>query len=61
MKLKEEDKALLKELCIQYNVSYEMMLKLLDATKEFEFRERRAGIYESLSEIIKGELKTNQA
>lgn len=53
MKLKEEDKQLLKELCIQYNVSYEKMLKLLDTTKEYEFKERRAGIYDALSEIIK--------
>lgn len=59
MKFKEEDKQLLKELCIQYNVSYEKMLKLLDTTKEFEFRERRAGIYDALSEIIKSDLKAS--
>jgi hypothetical protein len=53
MKLKEEDKQLLKELCNQYNVSYDKMLKLLDTTKEYEFKERRAGIYDALSEIIK--------
>lgn len=57
MKLKEEDKRLLKELCIQYDVSYEKMLKLLDTTKEYEFKERRAGIYDALSEIIKSDLK----
>jgi len=58
MKLKEEDKQLLKELCIQYNVSYEKMLKLLDTTKEYEFKERRAGIYDALSEIIKSDLNS---
>ncbi len=58
MKLKEEDKQLLKELCIQYNVSYEKMLKLLDTTKEYEFKERRSGIYDALSEIIKSDLKS---
>lgn len=58
MKLKDEDKQLLKELCIQYNVSYEKMLKLLDTTKEYEFKERRAGIYDALSEIIKSDLKS---
>jgi glutamate mutase epsilon subunit len=58
MKLKEEDKQLLKELCIQYNISYEKMLKLLDTTKEYEFKERRAGIYDALSEIIKSDLKS---
>ena len=58
MKLKEEDKQLLKELCNQYNVSYDKMLKLLDTTKEYEFKERRAGIYDALSEIIKSDLKS---
>jgi glutamate mutase epsilon subunit len=57
MKLKDEDKQLLKELCIQYNVSYEKMLRLLDTTKEFEFKDRRTGIYDALSEIIKSDLK----
>jgi hypothetical protein len=61
MKLKDEDKQLLKELCNQYNVSYEKMLKLLDTTKEYEFRERRAGIYDALSEIIKSNLKSSEA
>ena len=57
MKLKDEDKQLLKELCMQYNVSYEKMLRLLDTTKEFEFKDRRTGIYDALSEIIKSDLK----
>jgi len=57
MKLKDEDKQLLKELCIQYNVSYEKMLRLLDTTKEFEFKDRRTGIYYALSEIIKSDIK----
>lgn len=58
MKLKEEDKQLLKELCDQFSVSYEKMIKLLDTTKEFEFKERRSGIYDALSEIIKSDLKS---
>lgn len=57
MKLKEEDKQMLKELCNQYSVSYDKVLKLLDTTKEYEFRERRAGIYDALSEIVKLDLK----
>lgn len=59
MKLKEEDKQLLKELCNQFSVSYEKMIKLLDTTKEFEFKERRSGIYDALSEIIKSDLKSD--
>jgi hypothetical protein len=58
MKLKEEDKQLLKELCGQFSISYEKMIKLLDTTKEFEFKERRSGIYDALSEIIKSDLKS---
>lgn len=57
MKLKDEDKQLLRELCIQYNVSYEKMLMLLDTTKEFEFKDRRTGIYDALTEIIRSGLK----
>lgn len=57
MKLKDEDKQLLKELCIQYNVSYEKMLMLLDTTKEYEFKDRRTGIYDALAEIIRSGLK----
>ncbi len=60
MKLKDEDKQMLKELCIQYNISYEKMLRLLDTTKEYEFKDRRAGIYDALKEIIKSDLKTSQ-
>lgn len=60
MKLKDEDKQMLKELCIQFNISYEKMLRLLDTTKEYEFKERRAGIYDALKEIIKSDLKTSQ-
>jgi hypothetical protein len=61
MKLKEEDKELLKELCNQYNVSYEKVVKLLETTKEFELKEKRTGIYEALGEIIKSDLKSNEA
>jgi hypothetical protein len=57
MKLKQEDKDLLRELCIQFDVSYEKMLKLLDTVKDFEFKDRRTGIYEALSEIIKSDLR----
>lgn len=61
MKLKDDDKQLLKELCVQYNVSFDKMLKLLDATKEFEFKERRAGIYDALADIIKSDIKSKQS
>jgi hypothetical protein len=60
MKLKQEDKELLRELCNQYQVSYEKMLKLLDTVKEFEFKDRRTGIYDAITEIIKSDLKTSR-
>lgn len=59
MKLKEEDEHLLKELCSQYSLAYEKILKLLITTKDFEFKERRSGIYDALSEIIKSDLKSD--
>lgn len=58
MKLNEEDKGLLKELCAQYHVSFEKVIKMLDTVKEFEFKDRRTGIYDVLSEIIKSDLKS---
>lgn len=60
MKLKEEDKQLLKELCREHNISYEKILKLLATSREFEFKERRAGIYDALAEIIKSDLETGE-
>lgn len=57
MKLKEEDKALLKEMCDQSKVSYQKVLKLLDTVKEYEFKDRRTGIYDTLRDIIRTEMK----
>ena len=56
MKLSEEDKRMLRELCEQQKVSYDKVLKLLDTVKEYEFKDRRTGIYDALREIIKGDL-----
>lgn len=52
MKLKEEDKILLDELCKEYKVSYEKVIKLIDTVKEYEFKDRRTGIYEALKTIL---------
>jgi len=56
MKLNEEDRTLLKELCSQYQVSYDKIIRLLDTVKEYEFKDRRTGIYDTMSEIIKADL-----
>jgi len=53
MKLSTEDKTLLKELCAQHYVSYEKVLKLLDTVQEYEFKDRRTGIYDALRDVLR--------
>jgi len=53
MKLSSEDKALLKELCNQHEVSYVKVTKLLDVVQEYEFKDRRTGVYDALRDILK--------
>jgi hypothetical protein len=53
MKLSTEDKTLLKELCLQHQVNYEKVLKLLDTVQQYEFKERRTGIYDTLRDILR--------
>jgi len=53
MNLSVEDKRLLQELCQQHGVSREKVLKLLDAVREYEFRDRRTGVYDVLREILR--------
>lgn len=60
MKLSEPDKALLQELCQQYQVKHEKVLQLLDTIKEFEFKDRRTGVYEAIKEIIQSDLKSSK-
>ncbi len=53
MNLTNEDKRLLEELCQQHDVSTEKVIKLLDTVRDYEFKERRTGIYDALREILK--------
>ena len=53
MKLSLEDSRLLEELCEQHGVSQGKVLKLLDAVREYEFKDRRTGVYDALREILK--------
>jgi hypothetical protein len=55
--MKQEDNQLLQELCVQYNVSLEKVEKLLATVKEYQFKDRRTGVYDALKEIIKSDLK----
>lgn len=47
-----EDKQLLKDLCELHNLSYEKVIKLLETVQEYEFKDRRRGIYDALREIL---------
>jgi len=51
------DDDLLKELCVQYDLSFEKMLKLLETVKEYQFQDRRSGIYDAFKEVIKSDIK----
>ena len=53
MNLSTEDKRLLEDLCRQHSVSAEKVLKLLDTVRDYEFKERRTGVYDALREILK--------
>lgn len=53
MNLSEEDKKLLAELCGQNSVSHDKVLKLLETVYEYEFKDRRTGVYDALREILK--------
>ena len=52
MNLSIEDKRLLEELCRQHGVSPDKVVKLLDAVRDYEFKERRIGVYDALREIL---------
>ena len=53
MLLSIEDKELLKELCLQHQVSYEKVVRLLDTVRDYEFKDRRTGVYDALRDILK--------
>ena len=53
MKLSEEDGHLLDELCRQNRVNLAKVRKLLETVYDYEFKERRTGVYDALREILK--------
>lgn len=53
MTLGKEDQRLLEELCEQHGVSTAKVLKLLETVRDYEFKDRRTGVYEALREILK--------
>ena len=58
MNLSDEDRHLLAELCEQNSVSTEKVLKLLDTIREYEFKDRRTGVYDALRDILKTNFET---
>jgi hypothetical protein len=53
MNLSVEDKRLLEELCEQHGVSQTKVLKLLETVRDYEFKDKRTGVYDALREILK--------
>ena len=53
MKLANEDQALLENLCQQHGVSMQKVLRLLATVQEYQFKDRRRGVYDALQEILK--------
>lgn len=60
MNLSDEDKQLLAELCGQNSVSQDKVLKLLQTVYEYEFKDRRTGVYDALREILKSRSSPEQ-
>jgi len=53
LKLSNEDKILLKDLCREHQVDYKKVLMLLDTIQEYEFKDRRIGVYDALRNVLK--------
>lgn len=53
MKLSADDQQLLDDLCRQNNVSRDKVSKLIETVYDYEFKERRTGVYDALREILK--------
>ena len=51
------DNDLLKNLCDQYDLSYEKMIELLDTEKVYQLKDRRTGVYDALKKVIKSNSK----
>lgn len=52
MNLPPDDQQLLEELCQQHQVSAPKVLQLLKTVREYEFKERRNGVYAALRDIL---------
>jgi hypothetical protein len=60
MNLSNEDRKLLRDMCQEHNVSFDKIIKLIDVNRQFQFKERRSGIYEAIYEIITSDIKSSE-
>lgn len=52
MNLPPEDQQLLEDLCQQHGVNAPKVLQLLKTVREYEFKDRRTGVYNTLKDIL---------
>lgn len=52
-----EDLSLLEELCRQHGVDGQKVIRLLETIREFEFKDRRTGVYDALREVLRGDFE----
>ena len=55
--LAENDQKILSDICQKSNVSVEEILQMLRIEKDYQFKERRYGIYEKLEKVLKDDRK----
>lgn len=60
MNLSGDDKWLLEELCEQQGVNHQKVLKLLETVYEYEFKDRRTGVCDTLRDILKCKPSTGE-
>jgi len=53
MRINNDDQNTLAQLCNEYGVGFDKLLKLLSTVQDYELKDKRFGIYDALEEIIK--------
>lgn len=53
-KMSAQDLELLEELCRQHGVDPQKVVRLLETIRDYEFKDRRTGVYDALREVLRG-------
>jgi len=53
MRINNDDQNILQNLCREYGVEINKILKLLSTVQKYELKDKRSGVYDTLEEIIK--------